>query len=105
MDDILILGTSKKHINMAVNLICKFAKEKLKLEIKPSKIVFPLKDHDENRGRFIDMMGFRVYRKHVGLRRRVYKCIHRMIVRCQNKINQGIKPSIKQCRRFMCYHG
>ena len=45
------------------------------LEIKPKWTVFmtKLEDKKNDKGQFIDMMGFRVYRWHITIRRRVLR--------------------------------
>lgn len=67
MDDILLLGTNVSAMHKAVKRIIVYAKDILGLTIKGKWSVRNLKSGD-----FIDTMGFRAYKDHVGVRRRVF---------------------------------
>lgn len=107
MDDILILGTNSKDLHKAMKLIIKYAKDKMGLEIKASWTVFKtkLEDRKNDSGQFIDMMGFRMYRWHTTIRRRVFKRI-RMAYRKALKAIKIHKPiSLKIARKCVSYYG
>lgn len=107
MDDILILGTNAKDVHKAMELVIKFADKKLGLEIKPSWTVFMTKIEDKknDKGQFIDMMGFRIYRWHVTIRRRVFKRIRRNYMRVWRMIKTHKKIPIIYARRCISYYG
>lgn len=69
MDDILILGTNKKDIHKAMQLIIQKTNE-LGLSIKPSWRVFECNSDRHYGSEFIDMMGIRFYHTHATVRRR-----------------------------------
>lgn len=104
MDDILMMGTSAKDIHKAVKLIISYCK-KLGLTIKENWFVKQIpysKNHDSN---FIDMMGFRIYRTHITIRRRVFKRIRRVYMKVYKlwKIHRCIL--IEFARRCISYYG
>lgn len=107
MDDILILGTNAKDAHKAMDLIIKFADKKLGLEIKSSWTVFMTKIEDKknDKGQFIDMMGFRIYRWHVTIRRRVFKRIRRNYMRVRKMIKTHKKIPLIYARRCISYNG
>jgi hypothetical protein len=107
MDDILILGSNAKDIHKAMNLIIKYANNKLKLDIKPEWTVFmtKLEDRKHDKGQFIDMMGFRVYRWHTTIRRRVFKRIRRVYMRVWKMIKTHVKIPLLYARRCISYYG
>jgi hypothetical protein len=105
-DDILILGTNAKDIHKAMRLIVKCVDEKLGLKIKPSWVVFKAKTGDKsNDGQFVDMMGFRVYRQHITIRRRVFKRIRRCYMRVWKMIKTHRKIPLLYARRCISYYG
>ncbi len=106
MDDILILGTNAKDIHKVMDLIIKYANN-LGLEIKSKWIVFMtrLSDRKNDKGQFIDMMGFRIYRWHTTIRRRVFKRIRRSYVRIWKMIKTHKKIPLLYARRCASYYG
>lgn len=107
MDDILILGTNSKDIHKAIKLIISFAKDEMGLTIKESWIAFKTKltDKKNDGGQFIDIMGYRVYRWHVTIRRRVFKRIRRVYIRVYRWIKTHKYIPISQARRCISYNG
>ena len=107
MDDILILGTNSKDLHKAMKLIIKYAKDKMGLEIKASWTVFKtkLEDRKNDSGQFIDMMGFRMYRWHTTIRRRVFKRIRRAYRKALKAIKIHKPISLKIARKCVSYYG
>lgn len=107
MDDILILGTNAKDVHKAMSLIIKYADKKMGLEIKPKWTVFmtKLEDKKNDAGQFIDMMGFRMYRWHVTIRRRVFKRIRRNYMRVLKMIKTHKIIPLIYARRCISYYG
>lgn len=107
MDDILILGTNSKDLHKAMKLIIKYAKDKMGLEIKPSWTVFKtkMKDRKTDSGQFVDMMGFRMYRWHTTIRRRVFKRMRRAYRKALKAIEVHKPISLKIARKCVSYYG
>lgn len=84
MDDILLLGTSAKDMNAAARRVITKAAE-MGLEIKPSWHTFRIADTREDRGGFIDMMGFRFYRKYITIRSRVFLRLRMAFLRARRR--------------------
>ena len=104
MDDILILSKSAKDIHKIIKLLINYCKE-LGLIIKKKWFVKQMpysKKHDSN---FIDMMGFRIYRTHITIRRRVFKRIRRVYMKVYKlwKIHRDIL--VEFARRCISYYG
>lgn len=107
MDDILILGTNAKDIHKAMKLIIKYTSHKLGLEIKPDWFVFmtKLSDRKNEKGQFVDIMGYRVYRWHTTIRRRVFKRIRKNYSYVWKMIQTHRKVSLIYARRCISYFG
>ena len=111
MDDILILGTNSKDLNKAMKLIIKFAKDEMGLEVKASWTVFKtrLKDRktkdEKYEGQFIDMMGFRIYRWHTTVRRRIFKRIRKAYMKALKMIKLHKEIQLPLARKCASYYG
>ena len=98
MDDILILGTSAKDLHKAIKLIKQKCAE-MGLCIKSNWLVF------KTERTFVDMMGFRIYRDHITIRRRVFKRIRRAFMRAWRWVRRGVSPHLSTCKRCIAYFG
>lgn len=105
MDDILIMGVAAKDMHKAVKEIIKYCKT-LGLKIKDSWFVkqmpFANKKQDKS---FIDIMGFRIYRTHITIRKRVFKRIRRISIRLYKKIKTHQKILESHARKIISYWG
>ena len=84
MDDMLLIGTSKRDLEKAVRDIISYAKEHLGVEIKPCwEIKVIAKDYaDVNTGVGpIDIVGYRFYRDHTEVRGRIFLHTSRIAAR------------------------
>lgn len=77
------------------------------LDIKPKWTVFmtKLEDKKNDKGQFIDMMGFRIYRWHVTIRRRIFKRIRRNYMRVWKMIRTHKIVPLIYARRCISYYG
>ena len=94
MDDILIIGRNARDLISAAQMI-ESECAKLGLTIKDGWAIQKLGD-----GAFIDMMGFRVYRDHITVRRKNFKRIRRAYIRFARKPN-----SLRMARRIVSFYG
>lgn len=92
MDDILILGSNKKDMHKAIQLIVGKAKE----------MGFKIKEnwHLYRTSSFIDMMGYKIYRDHITVRKRVFLRIRKTVYKLRRK---GM--SVVLARKIVSYHG
>lgn len=104
MDDILILGTNAKDIHKAMRLIIKKADE-MGLEIKDSWTVYTTVAKRKDDGHFIDIMGVRIYRQHITIRRRVFLRVRRSYKKAQSLVKQRKKIPVWLARKCMSYKG
>ena len=89
MDDILILGSNARDLHKAAQSVIQKAEE-MSLNIKPSWRVYKLG--------CIDMMGYKIYKTHIELRKRNWKRARRAFLR--------FKPNdIHLARRVISYYG
>lgn len=104
MDDVLILGSNAKDLHKAMKMIISKAEE-MGLEIKPGWVVYKTIGKREDDGKFVDMMGVRIYRHHTTIRRRVFLRVRRAYKTAQKCIK--IKSSIPLwlARRCIAYYG
>lgn len=107
-DDILFLGASKKDVEQGMIMLGKFIREELKLEIKPGWKQWEVDYIDadgKHHGHYIDMMGYRVYRDHIAIRRRTFKKIRRTIIRAERRIETGNDIPLDMALRLSSYGG
>lgn len=96
MDDILLLGSSKKNVKMASKLLEKYLNEKLGLSLKPSYQLFPLDS------RPIDMMGYKIWTYKTTVRRRIFNSANKVFVKLKNPKNP---MTLKDARKVVSYYG
>lgn len=104
MDDILILGTNAKDIHKAMKLIIAKA-EGMGLKIKDNWTVFTTVRKCKDDGHFIDIMGVRIYRQHITIRRRVFLRVRRSYRRAQSIVKQRKQIPVWLARKCMSYKG
>lgn len=104
MDDILILGTNAKDIHKAMKLIIAKA-EGMGLKIKDNWTVFTTARKRKDDGHFIDIMGVRIYRQHITIRRRVFLRVRRSYKRAQSIVKQRKQIPVWLARKCMSYKG
>lgn len=92
MDDILMIGSRKRDIEKAAKLTIRKSAE-MGLEIKPN---YHIKKID---GNCIDMMGFKIYRSHMEIRKRNFIRIRRAYKRARNFL------SVRIARKCISYYG
>ena len=94
MDDILIVGRNSRDLIRAARMI----------EDECAKLGLTIKDRwaiqKMDKDAFIDMMGFRVYRDHITVRRKNFKRIRRAYIRFARK-----PDSLRLARRIVSFYG
>lgn len=96
MDDIILIGSSRKDILKAGELLEKYLNTQLDLKLKPNKQLINLKDD------YIDMMGYRISKECTTIRKRTFRLARRLWMRYKDK-NKFIPLSA--ARRIMSYYG
>lgn len=97
MDDILLTGSSRKDLKLAVNRITKYARERFGLTIKPDWHIQKLEDTP------IDMMGYVIHADgNITIRPRVFLRARRMALKSNRR--QG-KMCVRQAQRICSYKG
>lgn len=104
MDDILILGTNAKDIHKAMKIIIQKAAE-IGLKIKDNWTVFTTVKKRKDDGHFIDIMGVRIYRHHITIRRRVFLRVRRAYKKAQALIKQKKRIPVWLSRKCVSYKG
>lgn len=92
MDDILLIGTQKRDMDMAVKRVIKQAEE-MGLAIKPNYQIKPID------GNCIDMMGFKIYRTHTAIRGRIFLRVRRSFRIARKHI------TIRTAKKCVSYYG
>ena len=93
MDDILLIGTRAADLKKAARLIKVKAKE-LGMEIKPD---YQIRQID---GTCIDMMGYRIYRTHTEIRKRIFLRARRAFRKARKRPSRAIA---KKCISYYGY--
>ena len=92
MDDILLVGSQRRDMEMAVKRVVKKAEE-MGLEIKPNYQIKPID------GNCIDMMGFKIYRTHTEIRGRIFLRVRRSFRMARQHI------TIRTAKKCISYYG
>lgn len=92
MDDILLIGSRKRDMEKAIKNVVALADD-MGLEIKPN---YQTRAID---GNCIDMLGFRVYRTHVEIRKSIFIRVRR----AYKKIRKA--PTVRIARKCISYYG
>lgn len=96
MDDIILLGSNKKSMKLAINRLEKYLKDELGLSLKPSYQLFPLDS------RPIDMMGYKIYTYKTTVRKRIYKRANKVYVKLKNTNNE---ITLEYAYKVISYYG
>lgn len=105
MDDIFICGTSSKDLHKAVKLLIKDAKE-LGLTIKENWFVRKMNFGNRKEEKdFVDMMGVKIYRTHITIRKYVFKRIRHVYMKVYRLYKTHKRIAIEQARRCVSYYG
>lgn len=102
MDDMVIFGSNKRKLHeMRKAIECELEKNGLKMKDNWQVFRFHYTRNDEDHGRFLDFMGFRLYRNRTTLRRSIaYKA-----TRKARSIFKKDKPTIYDIRQILSYLG
>lgn len=104
MDDMVIFGPNKKELHRFRKTIETYIKQNLGLQLKENWQVFLfhyVKKNGEQKGRFLDFMGFRFYRNRVNLRRSILL----RATRKAKRLHKKSKPTIYDIRQMLSYLG
>lgn len=96
MDDIILLGSSKKNVKKASKLLEEYLNNVLGLKLKPSHQLFPLDS------RPIDMMGYKIYTYKTIIRRRIFDRANKVFVRMKNPKNE---MTLGDAYKVVSYYG
>lgn len=102
MDDMVLFGSNKRELHRVRKLIAEYLETELHLQLKKNWQLFYLdSDNPNKKGRFLDFLGFRFYRHHVGLRRKLALKIQRKA----KHIYRKSKANIHDARQMVTYAG
>lgn len=106
MDDIVLMATNSKDIHKAVKQLIKYAKDELGLKIKVNWFVSKIDVKDKGKDTdFIDMMGYRIYRWHTTIRRRIFKRIRHTYLKIKRLVGTHRFIPLLLARRAISYWG
>lgn len=105
MDDILLIGTSSKDMHKMIKLLIAYCKKELGLIIKKNWFVRKMPFDKNNDNIFIDIMGFKIYRTHITVRKRVFKRIRSVCMRVYKLWKTHKKILIYHARKCISYYG
>lgn len=89
MDDIILLGSNKRHVKKASIMLEEYLNNELKLSLKPSYQLFPLDS------RPIDMMGYKIFTYKTTVRKRIFDNANKVYMRNKGKEEITLEDSYK----------
>ena len=108
MDDILLVGSRKADVRKAMQMLVRFFKEELGLEIKANWKLFQIdyigKD-GKHHGDCIDMMGYKIYRDHTEVRRNIFLRARRAFSRAWRQLRRRKQMVLELAYRCISYYG
>lgn len=104
MDDMVLFGSNKRELHRVRKLIDDYLREELNLRLKDNWQVFFMDSvrSKKKKGKFLDFLGFKFYRNHVGLRRKLALVTQRKAKRIFKKNG---KATIHDARQMVTYAG
>lgn len=96
MDDILLLGSSKKNVKMASKKLNEYLINNLGVSLKPTYQLFPLDS------RPIDMMGYKIYTYKTTVRKRIFNRANKVYSKMKNPKN---KMELSDAYKIVAYYG
>ena len=91
MDDLLLIGTSKRDLEKAVRDIISYCRDSLRLEIKPEWEIqrIPVDSNDKGPGVApIDIVGYRFYRDHTEVRGKIFLHTSRLATNASKRLRE-----------------
>lgn len=103
MDDMVLFGSNKRELHKVRLLIAEYLEKELHLQLKDNWQLFFVDSvrSKKKKGRFLDFLGFKFYRNHVGLRRKLALKIQRKAKR----ISKKERATIRDARQMVTYAG
>lgn len=103
MDDMVLFGSNKRELHKVKNLIEEYLNKELHLQLKDNWQLFFMDSirSKKKKGKFLDFLGFKFYRNHVGLRRK-------LALKAQRKAKRIFKKgraNIHDARQMIVYAG
>lgn len=95
MDDIILIGSNKKHVKKAAIELEKYLNKFFELNLKSDYQLFSLDS------RPIDMMGYKIYSDHTTIRKRIFKPANKLF----NKVKGKDTMSLKEAQSLASYYG
>ena len=103
-DDMLFMGCNKRRLKKNVISAIEYLNSELGLSVHEEWIIKKVADKKQDKGgnggeAFIDFCGFRHYRGFTTIRRRIYRRIHRLVIRLHQEV------TLQRAKSFMSYWG
>lgn len=95
MDDILLLGSSKKNVKKASKMLEEYLNN-MDLTLKPSYQLFPLDS------RPIDMMGYKIYTYKTTIRKRIFDRANKVYLKAKRN---NFESTLEDAYKVVSYHG
>lgn len=95
MDDILLLGSSKKNVKKASKMLEEYLNN-MDLTLKPSYQLFPLDS------RPIDMMGYKIYTYKTTIRKRIFDRANKVYLKAKRN---NFELTLEDAYKVVSYHG
>ncbi len=108
MDDILIIGSRLADVKKAIQMLIDYLNNELGLTVKPDWKLFRIDYIDKNgkhHGDCIDMMGFKIYRNHTEVRRKIFLKARRTFTKVQKKLESKSQIPMILVHRCISYYG
>ena len=85
VDNIWLLHRNKRELRKMMAALWAYLNRELHLSIKEDWQIFRFENTEESHGRFINLLGFNIHRRHVGIRKGILKRIRAKAMRIKRK--------------------
>lgn len=103
-DDFLLLGKNRRDVERAAREVVVYCAQ-LGLTIKPGYVVRDVEQMQGGKKGFIDMMGYRIHRGFLTIRRRVWRRARRALLRVAEQWRRAGRVLLPAARRVGSYNG
>lgn len=107
MDDMIIFGSNKRKLHKMKEQIEQYLNEELHLQLKDNWQVFFMDSvcSQKKKGKFLDFLGFKFYRTHIGIRRKIALKVQRKAKRIYKKRQNDKRANVHDARQMVTYAG
>lgn len=105
MDDMLLMGSSKRDLEKAVREVIRFAREEMGFAIKPTWEICEIANDRHGSGKAIDIVGYRFYRRRTEVRGSIFLHYRRAMAKAVKHLKRFGAVALAHAETLLSLHG